>query len=617
MKSLAFLIVFGSTLVTFSQITPTYNDVLIPTRDGYFLSADVYIPDNITDGEVILVQTPYNKNNFSWSLPLGIGQNVNDQPFIWVIVDWRGFYGSAAAAIPSPNRGEDAYDICDWIVGQSWHKSRIGTWGPSALGKIQYDLARQQHPNHTCAVPIVAHPQFAYTDYFYGGVLEEARLEQLDALGYGLSPIVMANVYYSNTWTFTQNSSWYPTEINIPTLQIGGWYDHNIDKMIEWYGACRNQSPQSDKQWLLVGPWVHGGTGAAYVGSSIQGELTYPDAAFKSDSMAWDFFNYYLLDSTNNWNGTSKITYYQTGQGGWGESNAATIAISNYDEVFLNTNGELTSGSGTGSTLFVSDPLIPAPTIGGATLHPDLDQGPFDQTSLEGRPDIITFSSDALPSNVTVSGKVLCNLFVESNQPDCDIVVHLVDEYPDGRDMLITDGIRRMRFRNGYTQASESFMSPGSVYNVEIDLPFVHYTWEAGHKFKIYIGGNSSIRWNVNLQDGGPMYTNATPNVADIRIHHDEQYPSRLKLPGNNSFLDIKDLESKKLIVYPNPVENNLHFNTAIEGSYFAISNALGATVISGKISSGHIDLSQLERGVYFLEVIQGSEHKMFKILKN
>src|SRR5690606_18844251 len=99
----------------------------------------------------------------------------------------------------------------------------------------------------------------------------------------------------------------------IPTLQIGGWYDHNIDKMLDWYEATRNSSAMAvrDQQWLLVGPWVHGGTGAATVGSSIQGELSYPNAAGVANSMARDFFDYYLLDATNNWDNTDFITYYE------------------------------------------------------------------------------------------------------------------------------------------------------------------------------------------------------------------------------------------------------------------------------------------------------------------
>ena len=65
--------------------------------------------------------------------------------------------------------------------------------------------------------------------------MEEARLKQLDNLGYGLSPIVMANVYYSTTWMAAENQTYFPDDIEIPTLQIGGWYDHNIDEMMEFY----------------------------------------------------------------------------------------------------------------------------------------------------------------------------------------------------------------------------------------------------------------------------------------------------------------------------------------------------------------------------------------------
>ena len=160
-KPYLLLILFALTFTSLqAQLTPTYNDILIPMRDGKFLSADVFIPDGTTEGEVILIQTPYNKNMLSFGLPLGIGMNVDDQPYIFVVVDWRGFYGSAAAVTANMDRGEDGFDVCEWIVAQSWHKDRIGTWGPSALGKIQYDLAFQHHPNHTCAVPIVAHPHF-------------------------------------------------------------------------------------------------------------------------------------------------------------------------------------------------------------------------------------------------------------------------------------------------------------------------------------------------------------------------------------------------------------------------------------------------------------------------
>lgn len=590
-----------------AQLTPTYDDIMIPMSDLSELQADVYIPAGCSSCEVVLVQTPYNKDNFEWSLPLGIGTNLDDQPFIWVIVDWRGFYGSSGADLTSIDRGQDGYDVCEWIVNQPWHGNRIGTWGPSALGNIQYQLIGKHHPNLTCAVPMVASPQFAYDAYFYGGVLEEARLEQLDALGYGLSPIVMANVYYSPSWQYAEQATYYPNQIDVPTLQIGGWYDHNIDEMMDFYKQSRNEAllDVQDEQWLLVGPWVHGGTGIAFVGSATQGELSYPNAELVNNDMAWDFLEYYLLDSTNGWDATPRITYYELGTNVWLSTDADDIAIPNYEVLYLNSANRLTSETGNGSSSFLSDPTDPTPTIGGATLHPDLDQGPYDQTYLDGRDDIYTFETDVLPTAISVTGRITLHLYISATQPDCDIAIRLVDQYPDGANMLITDGIRRVRFRNGYTQDDEALMTPGEIYEVEVELPFTNYTWLADHKMKIYVSGNSSIRWNVNLQDGGLMYTSATPNSATITVYHDDVHPSKIILPGDNTFLDVPVTEPAATFeLYPNPASESLTIQTSTQFTNYRITDLSGRIVLSGNLKQNAISIAELESGMYLLSLV-------------
>lgn len=586
-------------------------------RDGSFLSADVYVPTSVTQGEVILVQTPYNKEMFTVGLPLGIGENVDGQPYIWVIVDWRGFYGSAGADLSSVDRGEDGYDVCEWISDQTWFNQRIGTWGPSALGKIQYLTAEQQHPNHTCAVPVVAHPHTSYDDYFFGGVLEKARLEQLDALGYGISPLVLGNPYYSTLWQIAENNSWYPEAIVIPTLQIGGWYDHNIDKMLDWYEATRTLADISvrDEQWLLVGPWVHGGHGSAVPGGGQQGELTYPNAANVNNDMALEFFDHYLLLENNGWETTEKINYYELGENVWRTSSATRIDVETMDILYLNS-GSLTGSVGTGSTTFISDPNNPSPTIGGATLSQDLDQGPYDQSGLDGRSDIVTFSSTILPIDINTIGNVTLNLFVSSNQPDMDISARLVDVYPDGTNMLITDGIKRMRFRNGYTQAAEVFMENGVVYPVEVKLAVTNYTWKAGHQLKVYLGGNSAPRWDVNLQNGGEMYTPGTANSASITIHHSATYPSTISLPGNNPSLSMNEnSDLLEFSVYPNPAKDILHIETDQEVSGIKMYDLSGKEVEVVNLKNSAISLSGLQSGMYFIhiETATGSGVKMIR----
>lgn len=589
-------------------------------RDGDSLQADVYIPSNLDSAQVILIQTPYNKDAIN-NLPMGVNQNLDGQPYIWVIVDWRGFYGSNGADVSNVNRGEDGYDVCEWISQQTWHKSRIGTWGPSALGRVQYSTAREHHPNHTCAVPLVAHPQQSYDDYFMNGVLEGARLQTLDLLGYGLSPVIMANTYYSPVWTISENNSWYPQDIWIPTLQIGGWYDHNIDKMMDWYEATRSSALAAvqDEQWLVVGPWVHGGTGAAYVGSANQGELSYPNAEFVGDTMAWDFFAYYLLDSINNWQNTPMVTYYETGLNQWATSNASSIESTTNDILYLNMNGELVSSNPLITSSFISDPNDPSPTIGGATLHLALDQGPYDQSSLDTRPDILTFETSDLLQDVSISGRVGLDLYVEATVPDCDISIRLVDEYPDGRSMLITDGIQRMRFRNGYTQADESFMTPGTVYNVQFELPFTNYTWKTGHRIKIYLGGNNAIRYHVNNQHSGDAYVGGPPTVGGITIHHNSTYPSNISLPGNNPILASQEIIPHGTIeIYPNPGSQSIHFNgLSKELEKIEVRSLTGAVVFSTEKLIQKMDVSSFADGVYLISFLQNGDLITKRFVKN
>lgn len=610
-NTLLFLI-FGC--FVFGQMTPT-QVTQIPMRDGKFLAADVYVPSNCTDCPTILIQTPYNKNLFRMGLPLGTGQNFQASNYVFVVVDWRGFYGSAAASVPQANRGEDGYDVIEWISDQAWSNQKVGTWGPSALGVIQYQTAREQHPNHICAVPIVAHPTTSYESYYYGGVLEKARLEQLDNLGYGLSPTVLANPYKNTTWQFAGSNSWYPSDIEIPTLQIGGWYDHNIDIMIDWYKATRTSAAAAvqNQQYLLVGPWVHGGFGTANVGSGVQGELAYPDAAFKSDSMARDFFSHYLRNANPNWVNTPKITYYQMGKNQWNSSNANSIEMTENGTLLLNASNKLSTNVGSGISSMTVDPKNPSPTIGGHTLHPDLDQGPYNQNSLDARNDVITFETDALFSDVTISGRVKAKLFVSSNQPDGDLVVRVTDEYPDGRSMLINDGIHRIRLRNGFAQANESFMTNGQVYEVNVTLPFTHYTWKTGHKIKIYISGNSSYRWDVNLQNGGPMYTSGDTNTAVMNIHHTSQFSSQITLPGDDLTLSTTELTDSEFIsIFPNPATNHISIKGVNPGARITIYSLLGQPVLEEEIENEVIDIHHLKSGMYWIAVEGISVRKSF-----
>src|SRR5262245_15208401 len=103
----------------------------ISMRDGKALAADVYTPKSVGKYPVVLVQTPYNKNQlrlaFEGKGRYGAQSLFTDASYAFVVTDWRGKFASQSAQLPGkqPNLGEDGYDTIAWIVKQEWSNGKI------------------------------------------------------------------------------------------------------------------------------------------------------------------------------------------------------------------------------------------------------------------------------------------------------------------------------------------------------------------------------------------------------------------------------------------------------------------------------------------------------------
>jgi putative CocE/NonD family hydrolase len=215
---------------------------------------------------------------------------------------------------------------------------------------------------------------------------------------------------------------------------------------------------------------------------------------------------------------------------------------------YLHENGVLstTYPSNYGSLSYNYDPNDPVPTVGGQNLN--LPAGPYDQTSVENRDDVLVFSSDILTEPFEATGPIKARLFVSSDCPDTDFTVKLTDVYPEGRSMLITDGIIHMRNRNGADHWE--FMNPGEVYEVEVDLWSTSYIWNTSHRIRVAISSSNSPRFLANPNTDDPMAQNTTYNIAQNTVYLDSIYPSCIILPQidksmiNNQNNKIPDLEN-------------------------------------------------------------------------
>ncbi len=109
------------------------------------------------------------------------------------------------------------------------------------------------------------------------------------------------------------------------------------------------------------------------------------------------------------------------------------------------------------------------------------------------------------------------------------MAVRLTDVYPDGRSMLVTDGIQRMRFRAG--NPDETLMTPGQVYSVDVKLSITAQTFRQGHRIRLIVSSSNYPRFDVNPDIDRPGFGKPKSRVATNRIYFDREHPSELRLP--------------------------------------------------------------------------------------
>jgi predicted acyl esterase len=634
MRFIILVILIVISVTCHAQLNPQV--INIPMRDGKTLTADLHLPSTTGTYPVIFIQTPYNKNFFRIALPLGVGFDIANSPYAFVVMDWRCFYASAAACALDASRGEDGYDAVEWIASQSWSDGKVGTWGPSALGNVQFNTAREQPPHLVCSVPIVSSPQFSYEQYYPGGVALPEYLETLGSLFGDAFALVKQNPYYNLVWQITEASTFYPSEITIPMLHIGGWFDHNTESVLKWFHAMRDVSPAADTQWMLMGPWTHGGAGISGVGTAMQGELSFPEAAGFQNTYARAFYDYYLRDIENGCEATAPVTYFQMGDHIWQESTTFPPTSASQVQSFYLRNDMSLSTDSSGSQQSISyryDPLDPSPTVGGKTLSDELDQGPYDQAAVEARNDNLLFTTGVLTDDLSVEGQITVHLFVSSDRPDTDIHLRLTEVYPDGRSIAFGQIVRRMRFRNGFRKDDEAMMMAGEAYEVVLKFDHLAHTFKAGSRIRLIISSSNHIWFNRNMNTGDEMYPNGNldtlvaPVIATNSIHLQGQFPARMIIPNSGTATSIfSPSQFSKLSMVPNPAIEYIELKDVGVGSMVQVFNPAGQELIAITTTevSQRISLKGLRTGIYIVVVkdrqtqssSKGAASRLF-VLKN
>jgi putative CocE/NonD family hydrolase len=196
---------------------------------------------------------------------------------------------------------------------------------------------------------------------------------------------------------------------------------------------------------------------------------------------------------------------------------------------YLRSGGKLSleaPGGEEAPDVYSYDPLDPVVDPHGGA------QGPYDQSPLEVRKDVLVYETEPLADDVEVTGHIEAELFVASSSKDTDFVVRLLDVHPDGRAfnlMSPTVEVVRARYREGEDRVT--LLEPGKVASLRFDRLVTSNVFRAGHRIRIHVTSSLFPHFDRNPNTGEPVGKSARTELARQEIHHSAHRASKIVLP--------------------------------------------------------------------------------------
>lgn len=436
----------------------------------------------------------------------------------------------------------DGNDTVTWILKQPWSDGRIFTVGASAdgIGSLMLGFGR---PKFLEAQFVIFATGSAEETFYPGGAFREGLVEGWLKSTVSESKELIQEVrdnegpgpYWDAVeWSGGTGTTVKYDRVNWPTVHWAGWYDIFLrGQLVTFEGFQKNsQVAVRGKHWIVVDPCGHC-QDAAKVWSKhlIEGRVLLPIL------LGVYMFTGELESKVPE--GVQAVTFYVLG------GQDAPAADGNYwvslpdwpsytpTPLFLYGDGRagfepsLRAG---GSTEYLYDPAHPVPSYGGNNLK--IACGPLDQATRPKRADELEFLGDRLTEALFLTGPLIAELYVSSSANDTDFTLKLMDVYPDGRALLVQDGIRRMRWRPDRGADGPVLIEPQRIYKVPVSLWNTSYAFAPGHRIKVTVSSSNAPRFEPNPNTGRPIASPGTQSVVARNVlYHSLLHPSALLLP--------------------------------------------------------------------------------------
>jgi len=579
------------------------TDVMIAARDGVKLHTEIYAPKNSTEPlPIVIERTPYgiHDDDKGYSRILARYAEMIPDDYIFVFQDIRGRYGSEGTFVmqrpvrdpkdpKAIDEGTDTYDTIDWLVKNVPHNNgRTGLVGISYGGWLTVMGMLEPHPALK-AVSEQASPadMFLGDDFHHNGAFRLSygfeystmmetgktnfafKFDQFDTYEWYLRLGALSNadknyvhgtlptwkdfVAHPNYDAFWKQESmpYILTKPKVPNLNVAGWWDQE-----DAYGPMKiyellEKNDPDHLNYLVAGPWNHGGW-ARSSGKSL-GAIPFGSdtSLYFRQKIEAPWFAYWLKNKGSL--PLKEALLFQTGSNQWVQFDSWPPHDAATREIYFREDGKLSFDPPQVATpqsfdSYVSDPAHPVPYRHRPIdmTYPDDHPGGWptwlveDQRFVDNRPDVLTWQTEELTEDMTVTGSVTAKLFASTTGSDSDWIVKLIDVYPEkypddwklsGYELMIADEVFRGRFRKSFEKPEP--ITPDAITPFTIDLHTANHVFKKGHRIMVQVQSTWFPIIDRNPQKFVPNIFEAKESdyqKATQRIYRSKEYPSGVVL---------------------------------------------------------------------------------------
>ena len=554
------------------QARQTYS---MRTSDGVRLDADVYFPEGEGPFPVLLMRQPYGRAIAS-TIVYAHPQWYAAHGYIVVIQDVRGRGSSEGVFDLFAYEVSDGGETVAWAAELPGSDGQVGMYGFSYQGMTQLYAAEARLAALKTIAPAMT-GYHLYEDwatengalYFQLGLMwalqlaaETARIrgdvvsfDQLLQAAHQLPvrdpipvcPKVLSGVSsFFHDWVKRPPTDGYwqrlipqLSEVDLPMLHIGGWFDPYLRGDLRLYREMAARSQYCHHFW--VGPWGHI-PWARKVGAVDFG----PAAASPVDRLQIRWFDAILKGKDKRGLMAERpVCLFEMGRNQWrqfadwpdevstGPSREPKSREPKSREpksreltYYLHSEGlshiradsgvlALAASSQLAYDTLVHDPWNPAPALGG---HSAVPAGSFERTAIDMRGDVLTYTSLPLESELRIAGvpRVRCAIATESVSYDLCAVLSRVTQ--QGEAYNLTQGYRRVDAAIAnppkYNQLTPNLVPKGSE---PVDLPLhpTCFSLFPGECLRLSLSAACFPAYAINAGTGLPL---AQSRLIDAQI---------------------------------------------------------------------------------------------------